>query len=318
MKKEKNPRVYANQWNGSEWKSAEVIDTGTGYPAWDPQIASDGFGKAIALFDQIDGTTDRIYANRWNGSAWAGAEIVDAGKEHRAWAPKIAFDGRNSAIAMFLQRANDRYANRWNGSEWEGAEIIDGGMGGNYANIASDGNGNTMVVFDRSDLLGAWDWVQRTYANRYVAKNYVELRVRPNGSGGYEFSPGDQVWLDWEVNPGPYELTSIPSDVYLAAVLNPVVEDGPAYIYQIQQSPVIYLFDSRFKPSRLKARSADATYPRVTFRRPDAHPSGSLSFTIPKNIAASRWAFAVVFVRLDGKGFPAMLPVEVSNSFTVH
>ena len=437
-------RVYANRWNGSGWEGAKLIDADTGYSANDPQIAFDGNGNAIAIFRQYSKSGewlpyDGIYANRWNGSEWEGAKIVDTEpgfgaqspqvamdesgnaivvyvkrtgylgpdpeREHRLFAfhwngsgwsssamidagdfgywpeachPQIAFNSSGNAIAVFAYYDYDHsghgclFANHWNGAQWEGATMIDRAIGQNmydqelaydecgdaivvfknifecapfilgctevysalwngsmwespirigmghtseFPQIASVGKGNYIAVFQHSEIpIGDY----HVCANRYVAKNYVELKVRPSDSGGYEFSPGDQVWLDWEVNPGPYELTSIPCEVYLTAVLNPVVEDSPAYIYQIKQSPAIYLFDSRFKPSRLKARSADATYPRVTFRRPDAHPSGSLSFTIPKNIAASRWAFAVVFVRLDGKGFPAMLPVEVSNSFTVH
>ena len=379
--------IYANRWNGSEWEGAEIVDTEPGFDAQSPQVAMDESGNAIVVYDKFTrkfGSDPefkrRLYAFHWNGSEWGSAEIIDAG-DFGSWPdnfrPRIAFNSSGNAIAVFAYYDYDHsghgclFANHWNGTQWEGATMIDRAIGQNtycqelaydecgdaivvFINIyecappilgcydvysalwngsmwespirigmghvaespqiASDGKGDFIAVFEHSEIpIGNY----HVCANRYIAKNYVELKVRPNDSGGYEFSPGGQVWLDWEVNPGPYELTSIPCEVYLTAVLNPAVEDSPAYIYQIKQSPAIYLFDSRFKPSRLKARSADATYPRVTFRRPDAHPSGSLSFTIPKNIAASRWAFAVVFARLDGKGFPAMLPVEVSNGFTV-
>ena len=58
-------RIYANRYvAGTGWGVAAIIDAGpTG--AYYPQVSFDSAGNAIAVWDQSDGTYNRIYANRF-------------------------------------------------------------------------------------------------------------------------------------------------------------------------------------------------------------------------------------------------------------
>jgi len=97
-------RIYATVWNRVAIGGPSIIDAGTGHESYDPQIAVDNRGNAISVFSQSDGDYGRIYANRWNGSKWEGAEIIDASTGYGAgYGPEIAFDSDGNAIAVFGQ-----------------------------------------------------------------------------------------------------------------------------------------------------------------------------------------------------------------------
>jgi len=158
-------RVYANRWDGGTWSGATAIDAGPGDSALHPGVAMDGSGNAVAVFEQSDSGIWRICANFWNGSAWSGAEIIDAGLGFNAFIPAVAIDVSGKAVAVF--RENDGinwriYANIRNGTGWNAATAIDAGPGNNANNprVAMDGSGNAVAVFDQDS-----DGVRRVYAN---------------------------------------------------------------------------------------------------------------------------------------------------------
>ena len=176
-----NWRIYANRWDGSAWGTAELIDVGSGNSASSPQIALDGAGNALAVWQQWDGANDRIYANRWDGSDWGTAELIDADPDNDAYNPQIALDGAGNALAVWQQwdGANDRiYANRWDGSAWGTAELIDAGSGNSASSpqIALDGDGNALAVWEQSDGSKS-----RIYAALYVT-HFVTPSVGANGN----------------------------------------------------------------------------------------------------------------------------------------
>ncbi len=49
-----------------DWGTAELIETDNAGSAYDPQIAFDSSGNAIAVWKQNDGTRENIYANRFD------------------------------------------------------------------------------------------------------------------------------------------------------------------------------------------------------------------------------------------------------------
>ena len=146
--------------------------------------------------------------------------------------------------------------------------------------------------------------------------NYLELHVPEKDGGGYDFTQGQQVVLEWEVYPDRYAYTGVPCAVYLGAARGPVAEDQPVSVQEITSSEVLFLFDSKLKPSRYDPKNLKPTYSGVIFPLGGGTTSGVLPFTAPGG-AAGRWVFAAAFVKLDGTGFPADPPVEVSNGFNL-
>jgi hypothetical protein len=200
-------RIYANRWDGAAWGTAELIDAGVGNHAYRPQIAFDGPGNAIAVWTQYDGSNDRIYANRWNGTTWGTAELIDAGAGNHAHDPQIAFDGSANAIAVWLEWDGSNYgiyANRWNGTTWGTAELIDAGAGNSAGDpqIAFDGASVAIAVWQRSDGSGL-----RIYANRWDGTAWGTAELIDAGADNSAWSPqiafdgpgvAIAVWYQWD------------------------------------------------------------------------------------------------------------------------
>ncbi len=168
--------IRANRYvAGTGWDNtaAEMIEI-YGGNASNPQIAFDGSGNAMAVWEQFDGSNWSIYANRYvAGTGWdnTAAELIenDVGN---AFSPQLAFDGSGNAIAVWHQYDGNRYniwANRyvagtdWNDTTAEMIEINDAG-GASSPQIAFDGSGNAMAVWYQHDGTRNNIW-----ANRYVA-----------------------------------------------------------------------------------------------------------------------------------------------------
>jgi hypothetical protein len=171
-------RIWARPYlTGTGWGTAEIIvtDDNSGHHASNPQIAFDGNGNAIAVWQQYDLTVMSIWANRYEpGSGWGTAELLEAddASGHDAYNPQIALDANGNAIAGCQQydgTVTNIWANRYvPGSGWGTAELIETDNVTQhhaiYPQIAVDGNGNAIAVWEQSDgsTYSAW-------GNRYVA-----------------------------------------------------------------------------------------------------------------------------------------------------
>lgn len=157
--------IVGKKWDGASWGGAEIIDAGTRREVGAPRIAMDDSGNGIAVFNQSDGSNCRVYADRWNGLFWSGAELIDAGAGHSCGPPEISMDGNGNAVTVFIQSdgTHERvYANCWDGSSWSGAELIDAGGENDaaYPQVAMGGTGKAMAVFQQRK-----DGNPRVYAN---------------------------------------------------------------------------------------------------------------------------------------------------------
>ncbi|WP_288364025.1 hypothetical protein [uncultured Spongiibacter sp.] len=155
------------------WRTAALIESGNNGDAFQPKIAFDGAGNAIAVWRQQDGTYLNIYANRYTAStgSWGTEELIESGANGHAVAPQIAVDGAGNAIAVWSQDdgANyNIYANRYTASTgtWGTEELIESSSVANALSpqIAVDGNGNAIAVWQQSDGNN-----ESIYANRYTA-----------------------------------------------------------------------------------------------------------------------------------------------------
>ena len=159
--------IYANRFDGTNPGAAELIETDNAGTALRPQIAFDSSDNAIAVWYQSDGTRNNIWANRFNGTSWGTAELIEAGDASNAAYPQIAFDSSGNAIAVWDQYYGTRYniwANRFDGASWGSAELIEAGDAGNaiHSQIAFDSSGNAVAVWTQ------WDGTRyNVYANRF-------------------------------------------------------------------------------------------------------------------------------------------------------
>jgi hypothetical protein len=154
---------------GVGWGTAQLIENNNG-DASNPQIAMDGSGNAIAVWNQSDGTLINIWANRYvAGVGWGTAQLIETNNAGNAGGANIAMNPSGNAIAVWYQYDSAGkghiWANRYVvGSGWGTAQLIENNNAtASSPQIAMDGSGNAIAVWSQYD--GSWN---RIWANRYV------------------------------------------------------------------------------------------------------------------------------------------------------
>ena len=151
--------IWANRYTvGTGWGTAALIETDDAGNAYDPQIALDASGNALAVWSQFDGTNNNIVANRYTaGSGWGTAAPIETDYALNTGTPQIALDADGNALAVWVHSDGTRYniwANRYTaGSGWGTAEIIETDNAGSAGSpqIAFDINGNALAVWQQTD-----------------------------------------------------------------------------------------------------------------------------------------------------------------------
>ncbi len=147
-------RLYAAYFNGATgWGAPQVIDAGSAdyLSAGAPKVSMDDIGNAVVVWQQSDGTTQRVYALRFSGGAWAGApEVLDSGGG--AASPSIAVepDGGGTAMAVYARQVNGVfrvYARQLTGG-------IAGGSWGPEKNIDKPSCCSLSIAVDTTTFVG--------------------------------------------------------------------------------------------------------------------------------------------------------------------
>lgn len=150
-------RIYAARYDGSSWSIATAIDLGGGLgSAHAPHLAMDGSGKAMAVWYQSDGSRNRIYAARFDGTTWGTPFAIDADSGVlSALDPRIGIDGSGNALAVWQQwNSTDNryriYANRFDGTSWGTPTTLDSATQDGNAfspEIAVNASGRSIAVW---------------------------------------------------------------------------------------------------------------------------------------------------------------------------
>jgi hypothetical protein len=165
--------IWANRKaKGQGWGVAQLIETDNAGSAYNPRVAIDSQGNAIAVWQQFDGQHSRIAANRFIvGTGWSKAQWIDAPNTpttSEANAPQVSFDSQANATAVWQHKVGQRtriVANRMvAGAGWGQAAPIESGNG--YASaphIGNDAQGHLVALWQ---LQGSQDTTVR--ARRYL------------------------------------------------------------------------------------------------------------------------------------------------------
>lgn len=151
------------------WEASVLIESGAA-PSWNPQIAFDSSGDAIAVWEQQAGGVDSIWANRYtDGAGWGVASVIE-NKSEPALAPQIAIDSSGNALAVWVQTdggIDSIWANAYNPVDgWDAAsasEIESNAGTALTPQIAFDSSDNAIVVWEQP-----FDGYDSIWANRYV------------------------------------------------------------------------------------------------------------------------------------------------------
>lgn len=184
--------IWANRYvSGTGWGTAQLIETDNNGHAYDPQVAVDDSGNAVAVWFQSNGTIKSIWANAYSdGTGWGKAELIETDDSGNAFYPQLATDSKGRGIAVWYQADgaghDDIRANCYiSGKGWGTAECIETGTGdAENPQVAVDENGNAVVVWQQSD--GTRDSV---WANRYFGGTWGTAELIEENDAGFDYDP---------------------------------------------------------------------------------------------------------------------------------
>lgn len=141
--------------------------------------------------------------------------------------------------------------------------------------------------------------------------NYLELEVPP-ASGGFTFSPGSVLTLNWHAYPAEYNIMNTPLNLYLRILISPPtgLENRTATIQEIMNASGSRML---FYPALGGPHSIPPAIPAWTgvVFTPSTPTSGSFTFAVPRGVG-QKCVFVGAFAP-----FPIADTCEASNSFTL-
>ena len=142
-------------WASPAWLAPQDLSA-AGQHAYDPQVAVDRQGNAIAVWQRFDGTNTVVQAavRAVGGSFGAPQDLSTAGQT--AYDPQVAVDGRGNAIVVwsasngtnFIAQAAVRAVG---GSFGAPQDLSAAGRDAAFPQVAVDGRGNAIAVWSRFD-----------------------------------------------------------------------------------------------------------------------------------------------------------------------
>ncbi len=187
--------VYSNHYvPGSGWATAVEVSATTNY-SYDPTVAIDGSGNAIAAWVQNDGGNLHVYAARYATTSGWGAPLLAETSTDYAYGAEVAMDPEGNGIVAWEEY--DGQFNVWaklyvNTSGWQTATDVKGNTyyAGYAAPSVTINEGNATVVWSNANSGGT----EQVYINRYVSgKGWAgEVDISGTGSPAY----GGDVAMD--------------------------------------------------------------------------------------------------------------------------
>ncbi len=166
---------------GAGWTPAELVSGAARYP-WDPHVAVDPAGNAIAVWTDSGAWDNDVWTNRYViGTGWGTPALLDSESRYRADFPRVAIDAAGNAIAVWQQSNGTLYstwANRYAAGKGWGVPVAieaNGTADTGIPELAMSPAGDAVVLWQQ------WHGTNSTvWSNRYVA---------PTGDGGQGGSP---------------------------------------------------------------------------------------------------------------------------------
>ena len=215
--------IYANRFDAAtaSWQGASLIESDDTGRATNPQIAFDGSGNALSVWQQSEsndfGSRTHIQANRFDGAglSWGTPVLIENDSTSSALVPDLAMNNNGNAMAVwaFLNSAtgNTLVASRFNGVSWDSPLMISNlGDVFDQPQVAVDASGNAVagwvdsgaVLTSRFDGV-AWSSVE-TISNASGNASRVQIGFDSNGNpvAIWEQSngAGSDIWVNHYLN----------------------------------------------------------------------------------------------------------------------
>ncbi len=175
-----------------EWGRAHLMQTSDSAHSYNPQVAINASGQAMAVWVQMDSAqgTYGIWSSRLEPSAgWGAAVQVERDNTAPTYAPGIAINDRGHAVAAWQQsdgrRVHVRASRFTPGFGWGRASRLKRGEGDLGApQVAIDAGGNATVVWPRFHLNRSELW-----ASVHVVGGTWDRALRIEAVPGYVYTP---------------------------------------------------------------------------------------------------------------------------------
>ncbi|HYA10849.1 MAG TPA: Ig-like domain-containing protein [Thermoplasmata archaeon] len=163
--------IFANRYvPGTGWAAAADLSVSSNY-SYNPTVAIDGSGNAIAAWYQFDGSTYHVYVDRYSTlTGWA-APLLAETSTNFAYLPSVAMDPEGNGIVTWLEY--DSTYTVWaklyvNTSGWQTATPVESSPYWAYFTpgpATAINRGNAVVVWTQEDSTGT----PQVFENRYVS-----------------------------------------------------------------------------------------------------------------------------------------------------
>ena len=184
--------ILALQFFPAAQGMVEPLEHGAGF-ASKPQVAMDGNGNALAVWQQFDGSHESIYARRCLSGVWGPVTLLEFGSGN-AWSPQVAMDGHGNALVVWQQFDSSShlslYAKRLTSGSWGPVTLLEFGSGNAWSpQVAMNDHGSAIVVWSQYDNAAHLS----IYARHFCSGSWGPVTLLEDGSGN-AWSP--QVAMD--------------------------------------------------------------------------------------------------------------------------
>lgn len=189
--------LWASRYDvANGWGTPTMIETNDDGGVSAPQVAFDGLGTAVVVWEQSDGSRYSIWANHhssdWGWGLWGTPELLETNDAGGAAGVQLATNHQGGLIAAWQQfdgTANSIFVNRYSAaSGWIGAEAVEANdtAGVEAPQVALSPNGDAVVLWAQSGVFtDHWASVYTSGAGWGPATMIQESSGPNNDTGGY-------------------------------------------------------------------------------------------------------------------------------------
>ena len=107
-----NDIVQTSRYDGEVyyvWQTVEDLSA-AGQNTYDPQVASDEFGNAVAVWRRFDGSNYRVQTSRYNAETdtWSAVETISVAGRN-AYDPQVSIDSSGEAVVVWRRYDGSKY-----------------------------------------------------------------------------------------------------------------------------------------------------------------------------------------------------------------